>query len=82
MAMNWRTLNIYTNRIEQLRRLDSHDLLGVARHASEAHIRAAYRKHVRIYHPDAADPFLKPHCEEVMKLLNAAYRSMLSQVRR
>ena len=80
--MNWRPLNTHINRIEELRRLAPHDLLGVARHASGADVRAAYRKHVRIYHPDAVDAFLKPHCEEVMKLLNAAYESMLSQVRR
>jgi DnaJ-class molecular chaperone len=63
-------------------RLSDHELLGVAATASEAEIKAAYRKKARVYHPDFVDPFLRRHGEEVMKLLNRAYDHMLSRARR
>jgi len=80
--MKWRTLTTGVPVLERLRRLAPHERLGIAATASLSEIRAAYRKQARIYHPDAVDPFLRRHGEEVMKLLNAAYRSMVDGVNR
>ena len=79
--MRWRPLNRHTSALEELARLPAHELLGVPVTASAAEIKAAYRKKVRVYHPDSVEPFLKPHGEEVMKLLNRAYDLMLSRAR-
>jgi DnaJ-class molecular chaperone len=78
--MRWRDRQIATP--QELARLPDHELLGVAANASEAEIKAAFRKKARIYHPDFVDPFLRRHGEEVMKLLNRAYDHMLSRARR
>jgi DnaJ-class molecular chaperone len=78
--MRWRDRQIVTP--QELARLSDHELLGVAATASEAEIKAAYRKKARVYHPDFVDPFLRRHGEEVMKLLNRAYDHMLSRARR
>jgi DnaJ-class molecular chaperone len=81
--VRWRTLKSrHVPRVEILRRCRPHELLGVAESASETEIKAAYRRQARAYHPDHVVPFLKAHSEEVMKLVNAAYNSMLARRRR
>ena len=78
--MRWRDRQIAI--LQELARLPDHELLGVGTTASEAEIKAAYRKKARVYHPDFVDPFLRRHGEEVMKLLNRAYDHMLARARR
>ena len=76
--MKWTTLRSgHVNRTDVLRRRAPHELLEVAESGSETEIKAAYRRQVRIYHPDRLDPFLRSHGEEIMKLLNDAYHSLL-----
>ncbi len=77
--MRWRTVNRRTSGLDELDRLSAHELLEVLPTATETEIKAAYRRKARVYHPDSVDPFLKRHGEEVMKLLNRAYRFMLSR---
>ena len=80
--MKWRSLNgPYADRLEALRRLAPHELLGIAHTASRIEVKAAFRQKANAYHPDRVDPFLRSHAQEIMKLLNQAYRSMLSGVR-
>ena len=58
-----------------------YDNLQVARTASEAVIRAAYKSLAQKYHPDrfAGDP---AHAERIMKFLNEAYAALSDPVRR
>jgi curved DNA-binding protein CbpA len=80
--MRWRSLaGKYQDRIELLRELAPHELLGVTVDATAAEIKQAYRQKVRVYHPDRIDAFLRPHAEEITKLLNHAYQTMLSRLK-
>ena len=75
--MRWRPIVCgYHSRIDQLRRLQPHELLEVHERASMAEIKHAYRAKVKAYHPDRLDPFLKPQAQEMLKLLNAAYEAL------
>ncbi len=81
--MKWRPLNgKYRDRIEVLRAMPPHELLGVAADATPENIKRAYRRKARAYHPDRIDPFLRPHGEEIMKLLNRAYQLMRAGLQR
>ncbi|HXD21108.1 MAG TPA: DnaJ domain-containing protein [Vicinamibacterales bacterium] len=77
--MKWTPIDFHVRTLDELRRQPPHEVLGVPADASDADVKAAYRRKVRIYHPDFVDPFLKPHGEEVMKLLNRAYDDMLAR---
>lgn len=53
-----------------------YEVLGVETNATEEQIREAYRRLARLHHPDLND---SPEATEQMKLLNVAYRALLSQ---
>lgn len=81
--MKWRPLDgRYKDRIKTLREMSPHELLEVAVDATSEDIKRAYRRKVKAYHPDRIDWFLRPHSEEIMKLLNRAYELMLSRLQR
>ena len=81
--MRWRAVEArHRDRLEALRALRFHELLGVAPGAPAAEVKRAYRQKALAYHPDRLDPFLRAHGEEVMKLLNRAYRALLGGVSR
>lgn len=75
--MRWKDLNQgYADRIETLSAKLPHELLGVAADATSDEIKAAYIRMVKAYHPDASDPFMVRHNQEVLKLINAAYEKL------
>ena len=78
--MRWRALERgHEDRLEAMRTQRPHELLGVAPDTPPADVKRAYRLKARAYHPDRLDPFLRAHGEEVMKLLNQAYRAMVGE---
>ena len=52
------------------------EILRVAPDASCVEIKAAYRRLVRVYHPDVADAFLRRRNQEMLKLVNRAYEAL------
>lgn len=76
--MNWRDLgNKYKSRLEELEQMTSYEILEVDKTATLTDLKKAYRKKIRIYHPDGADSFLREYTEEVSKLINKAYQDLL-----
>jgi DnaJ-class molecular chaperone len=71
--MKWRDLkNGAAQRLEALKKADPYALFSVERGTELSDIKTAYRAMVRTYHPDKADPFMRPYCEEVLKVINRA----------
>jgi DnaJ-domain-containing protein 1 len=71
--MKWREINHPTGqRVEDMKRQDPYSLFNVARGADLSEIKRIYRGMVKTYHPDQADPFMRAHCAEVLKILNRA----------
>jgi DnaJ-class molecular chaperone len=75
--MQWREANRpYKSLIDDLRNKAPHDLLETTSDSTSGEIRSAYLAKIKAYHPDRADPFMREHFEEVVKLLNRAYEEL------
>jgi DnaJ-class molecular chaperone len=75
--MRWKDLNQrYKDRIAALAAMTPRELLGIHADASAEEIKSAYFRMVKTYHPDVSDPFMAKHNQEVLKLINAAYKQL------
>ncbi len=68
-----------SDELARLRGLEPYEVLGIAPDASADDIRAAYRRMVKIYHPDKSGPFMRKYNEQVMKIVNDAYDQLISK---
>lgn len=68
-----------SDELARLAGLEPHELLGVSLDATADELKSAYRQLVKVYHPDMADPFMKKHNEQVIKLINAAYERLTAR---
>lgn len=76
--MKWRSRKPQlSDEIARLSGLEPHELLNVAPDANADEIKRAYRHMVKVYHPDKADPFMRTHNEQVIKLVNDAYERLI-----
>ena len=81
--MKWKDLaSSRHDELERLRALSARDLLGVSVGATAAEIKAAYRALAKVYHPDTADPFMRSHNEQVMRLVVTAYNTVFLETER
>jgi len=51
--------------------------LGVSPGVSKEELRNAYISKIKVYHPDKAGKFMESYCQEVTKLINAAYEELM-----
>lgn len=63
----------FPSKLDVMRSKAPHDVLGVSETATPAELKARYRELVKTYHPDSADPFMRQHSEEALKIINDAY---------
>ncbi len=79
--MKWKNRSIIlSDELSRLSGMEPHELLSVTINARSDEVKNAYRKMVKIYHPDKADPFMKKHNEQVVKLINIAYEKLMSGI--
>jgi len=78
--MKWRNRRPQlSDELSRLRGLEPHEVLNITPGAGADEIKRAYRKMVKVYHPDKSDPFMGKHNEQVMKIVNDAYEQLMSQ---
>ena len=66
--MIWRPyVREQSNELRRLANLSPREVLEISEGASLAQIKEAYRKQVKIYHPDVADPFMRHYNEQVIR---------------
>ena len=76
--MRWKDVSQrYESRLDELRRSDPYQVLGVPKNVTHSELKAAYRRKMATYHPDRAHAFMKDHAGEVAKILNTSYQSIL-----
>ena len=79
--MKWRRIGEPPDGVARLKQLPPHEILGVSPDASLDQVKTAYRALVRLYHPDAAGPFMRRYNEEVTTVINGAYSAMCDRQR-
>jgi DnaJ-class molecular chaperone len=78
-AMKWKNRSpLLSDELSRLKGKEPHELLALPPQAGLDDIKRAYRRMVKIYHPDRADPFMRNHNEQVIQLINAAYARLMS----
>ena len=69
--MNWKSQSIsHASRLEALRAQDPYKVLGIQKGANGEALKEAYYKLMEVYYPAAVDPFMRPYCEELIKIIN------------
>lgn len=75
--MKWKNLNSF--KLDTLEGKSPYEILRVDESASMEEVRKSYKNLVRAYHPDVADKFLKKHNEDIIKIVNVAYETILRE---
>lgn len=81
--MKWKNIDTnYQNQLEKLRSQNPYERLGIEYGATMDEVKKAYRKKMRLYHPDRTDNFMSGHGEELSKLLNQAVEQIKKEFER
>ncbi len=79
--MKWNDLDsTYSNQIEKLKAQSPYERLGIEYGATMDEVKKAYRRKIRLYHPDKTDKFMSDHGEEIAKLLNQAVEQIKLEI--
>lgn len=79
--MKWINLEIkkYESQINKMRNMSPYELFEITENSEITEIKAAYRRKMKIYHPDKNTAFSKEYGENVSKILNNAYSKLLKK---
>ena len=81
--MKWKNIDTnYQNQLEKMRSQNPYERLGIEYGATMDEVKKAYRKKMRLYHPDRTDNFMAGHGEELSKLLNQAVEQIKKELER
>ncbi|MCY4178438.1 MAG: J domain-containing protein [Endozoicomonadaceae bacterium] len=71
--MKWKNIETgYKNQLEKIKAQNPYERLDIEYGATMDEVKKAYRKKMRLYHPDKTHCFLSKHGEAVSKLFNQA----------
>lgn len=75
--MEWKDIkNKYESELDRLKNQTPYERLGVTQYSTIKEVKDAYRRKMRIYHPDRTDIFMSTYSEEVTKLLNESFEQI------
>jgi DnaJ-class molecular chaperone len=75
--MKWREIpKEYNDKAKVLSGQKPHEILQVSDGASLLEVKAAYRRLVKLYHPDKSHEFMRASNAEVMRIINEAYETL------
>lgn len=79
--MKWKDIDTrYSNQLERLKAQNPYERLGIEYGATMGEVKMAYRRKMRLYHPDRTDQFMSDHGEEISKLLNQAVEQIKMEI--
>lgn len=79
--MKWKDIDTnYSNQLERLKAQNPYERLGIECGATMDEVKMAYRRKMRLYHPDTTDIFMTDHGEEISKLLNQAVEQIKMEI--
>ena len=80
--MKWNDISMdgYQSNLEVLSKKSPSEILNVDSNATLQEIKKAYREKMKIYHPDKNQNFTKEYAEDIGKLLNGAYQSLIKGI--
>lgn len=79
--MKWNEIDTsYTSQLERIKAQNPYERLGIEYGATMDEVKKAYRKKMRLYHPDRTDNFMSVHGEEISKLLNEAVEQIKREI--
>jgi DnaJ-class molecular chaperone len=80
--MKWRELGSNAGqRFAAMKQSSPYALFNVQPGVDLAEIKRIYRGMVKTYHPDHADPFMRPYCIEILKIINRAMATIEAEYR-
>lgn len=81
--MKWKNIDSnYQSQLEKMRSQSPYERLGIEYGATIDEVKGAYRKNIRLYHPDRTDNFMSEHGQEFTKLLNEALEQIKKELER
>ena len=79
--MKWKNIDTnYKNQIDNLKNQNPYERLGIDYGATMDEVKKAYKRKIRLYHPDRTDDFMSEHGQEFSKLLNQAVEQIKKEL--
>jgi curved DNA-binding protein CbpA len=80
--MKWKNIEKnYKDKIISMSNISPYTLFEINKDSSLSDLKKAYKRLVKVYHPDRSHPFMQKHNEELLKIINRAYELIESEMR-